>query len=141
MFQMGDQDFIARRQRLLHVALGHHVDGRCGARGEHDVVRRTGPDKSLDSGARAFVLLRGALTDLVHAPMNIARVHTVVLSHGLHDLPWLQRGGCIVQIHQWVVPMDQLPEGREVIAHGIHVKTHDHFLSMASKKSFNSVRR
>ena len=113
MFESRDQNLIARLHARADERLRNEVDGLRRTAHEDDLFRVTRIDESANHIASAFVGVRRALTQGVHATVDVGVVVFVIVADRLDHLAGALAGGGVVQIHERFA-IDPLIEDGEV---------------------------
>ena len=121
VLQLRQDDAIARLQQRA-VGVGHEIDRRRAAAGEHD-LHRIDAEKVRHLDAGVLVGLGGALGQAMHAAQHVGAAGRLVGAHGVeHGLGRLRRGAVVEIVHRLAV--DDLRQDGELPADGCNVETH-----------------
>ena len=113
VLHLREEDDVALAEKRAAPGLRHEVNRLRGSASEDDLFLAGRVEEAGDPLARAFVLLRGAGAQLVHAAMDVAVVALVVPRERLDDGARLLRSGGVIEIDQRLV-VDLLVENREL---------------------------
>ena len=114
MFQLGEQNFVARLQVLQRPSCRDEVDALGGAAGEDDFLRGAGVDELRDAFARGFVGAGRTIAQFMNTPVNVGVVVLVVALDRIKDGTGLLRCGGAVEVDERMA-VDFLIKDREIL--------------------------
>ena len=100
MLHHGDDDLVARLEKLLCVGGGNEVDALRGAAREDNLGGASGIDKLAHGLAGLLVELGGLLTHPMDATVDIGIDVEILVAHGVQYAEGLLRGGGVVEVNQ-----------------------------------------
>ena len=93
-------NLVPRLQARRSPAIGHQIDAFGRARGEDNLVFRTGVQEARDLAAHRLVLVGRQIGKVMQAPVNVCIFHRIGLGDRIDHAARLLRGGPVVQIDQ-----------------------------------------
>ncbi len=100
MFEMADDNFVSRLEKLSAPTAGVEVDAFCGTSGEKILGGLFGIQKRPHLFTGGFVQAGGGLAELVDAPMDIGVLGFVVTDDGINDGARFLRGGGVIEVDE-----------------------------------------
>ncbi len=79
VLHLGEQNFVARPQKLAAPRVGHQVDRHRRAGGEDDLFALCGPDEVADLGTGGFQFFVDLHAELIIAPVGVGVIPLVAL--------------------------------------------------------------
>ena len=121
MLHVRDQDFVTRLQHRTRKAVRNQVDPLRSPTREKNFVRVRDPDKVGYLAARGLIGIGRLLAQVVHSPVDIRILRSIVALQGVDHRLRLLRRRSVVQIRQRLAP-HLAGENREVGAYGLVIK-------------------